>query len=240
METTVLNVYPHSCTTSFEYGSFKIDPAPEGKFSLLKITEYHHPQGWGYGAGFSKNPVPEWDEEKGQQKMFYRPITALEIAQNIMREHSKVGVTVLAGEQPTEEELTSARERMEQFYLALIDQADKEWIRLGNQPGVISPLAIEAGKYLKKKGHPALSVPRAWLERTGVTAPAGTQDCPVCGEEIKRGVLKCAKCGEFVDREKAIELGYLKPTTPRRGSMSPELVAAHQVEQKETEVKVSE
>ena len=47
--------------------------------------------------------------------------------------------------------------------------------------------------------------------------------------------LKCAKCGEFVDRERAIELGYLKPTTPRRGPMSPELVAAHQAEGKEAE-----
>ena len=233
MEITVLNVYPHPCTSAFEYGSFKVDAAPEGKFSLLKIAEYNHPQGWGYGAGFSKNPVPEWDNEKGQQKMFYRPISALEVAQNIMREHQKVGVTVLAGEQPTEEELTSARERMERFYLALIEVADREWIRLGNQPGVISPLAIEAGKYLKEKGHPALSVARAWLERTGVTAPAGTQDCPVCGKEIKRGVLKCAECGEWVDREEATKRGYLKPPTLRRGSMSPELVEAHQAEQKE-------
>ncbi|MCB7130360.1 MAG: hypothetical protein J3T61_12575 [Candidatus Brocadiales bacterium] len=234
MEITVMNVYPHPCTTSFEYGSFKIDAAPEDGFSLLKIVEYHHPQGWGYGAGFSKNPVPEWDEQKGQQKMFYRPITATEIAQNIVREHQKVGVTVLAGEQPTGEELTAARERMEKFYLALIEVADKEWVRLGQQPGVISPLAIEAGKYLKRKGHPVLTVRREWLERTGVTAPRGTQDCPVCGEEIKQGVLKCAKCGEFVDREKAIELGYLKPTTPRRGAMSSALVEGHQTEQKET------
>lgn len=239
MEITVMNVYPHACTSSFEYGSFKIAAAEEDKagelqFSLLKIAEYRHPGGWGYGAGFSKNPVPEWDEQKGQQKMFYRPIPATEIAQNIVREHQKVGVTVLAGEQPTEEELTAAREKMEKFYLALIEVADKEWVRLGQQPGAISPLAIEAGKYLKRKGHPVLTVRRAWLERTGVTAPRGTQDCPVCGEEIKQGVLKCAKCGEFVDREKAIELGYLKPPTQRRAPMSSALVEGHQAEQKET------
>jgi len=228
---TVINVFPHELVSQWDYGRFCIPPANGDGYSSVSFQDQAHPDGM--GVAFTR-VGSGWDDERGEPKFFPRAIPALEVVTNLVREHSRVGLTQIDGDKPTEEELKDARLRLVAFYSQQVRAADQAWIRYRGQPGIITDLYREAAKHLRKIGHPLMAESRKWLELTTDTGPA-LQDCPVCGEQIKQGVLKCSHCNEFVDREKAIELGYLKPPTTRRGSMSPALVEGHQAEQKEAE-----
>jgi hypothetical protein len=72
----------------------------------------------------------------GDKRTLPLAITAREIAEDICREinsdageHSFLGVFLCAGDAPTDGELRGARERLEEFYRALVASADREWER---------------------------------------------------------------------------------------------------------------
>ena len=72
----------------------------------------------------------------GDKRTLPLAITAREIADDLCREinsdageHSFLGVFVCAGDAPSEEELRAAREKLDEFYRALVAAADREWER---------------------------------------------------------------------------------------------------------------
>jgi hypothetical protein len=127
-------------------------------------------------------------------------ITAREIAEDLAREingdsgeGSFHGVFVAAGAEPTEEELTEARMKLDAFHRRLVEMADLEWERSHN-PMFITDLERRAARELK-------------LDKPWLCDPKPQADCPACGERIKPGVAVCRSCGAILDREKAAKFG---------------------------------
>jgi hypothetical protein len=136
----------------------------------------------------------------GDKRTLPLAISAREIADDLCREinsdageRSYLGVFVCAGEVPTEEELRVAREKLLDFYRALVASADREWERSH------SYLFIHD---LQRRAAAHLGMEKEWHYRARETA-----ECPGCGERLKPGVAVCKSCGAILDREKAAALG---------------------------------
>lgn len=208
-EITVISVYPHQCKSQFEYGRYVIPALEKGEeYASFTISERQTPEG--YGAAFSKLAAG-FDEDKGVPKFFMRPIPGREIAENMVRDNGHLGVLVIEGDTPTAEELSVSRGKLTDFYIAMVNEADRAWARHAGRPEFISPLMREAGLALYSAGHPMMTEKKAWLDRDTGTQ---MQDCRVCGSRIKAGVLKCPKCAEWIDREKAMAEGHIQVAPP--------------------------
>jgi len=127
-------------------------------------------------------------------------ISAREVAEDIAREinsdsgeGSFHGVFVAEGSEPTEEELDSARTKLDGFHRRLVEVADLEWERSHN-PMFITDLERRAARELK--------LDKPWLyDRKPV------EECPACGEKIRPGVAVCRSCRAILDAEKAAKYG---------------------------------
>ena len=101
------------------YGTFQIAGNGQGQeYALTRITP--------------RTAVMDY----GDKRTLPLAITAREIAEDICREinsdageHSFLGVFLCAGDAPTDAELRIAREKLEEFYRALVASADREWER---------------------------------------------------------------------------------------------------------------
>jgi hypothetical protein len=140
----------------------------------------------------------------GDKRTLPLQITAREIAEDICREinsdageRSFLGVFVCAGSEPTAEELRVARERLDEFYRALVAAADREWERSH------SFLFIHD---LQRRAAANLGLEKEWYYRSREMA-----ECPGCGDRVKPGVAVCKSCGAVLDREKALALGIVQP-----------------------------
>lgn len=138
----------------------------------------------------------------GDKRTLPLQITAREIAEDICREinsdageRSFLGVFVCAGSEPTAEELRVAREKLDEFYRALVAAADREWERSH------SFLFIHD---LQRRAAASLGLEKEWYYRSREMA-----ECPGCGERVKPGVAVCKSCGAVLDREKALALGIV-------------------------------
>jgi len=138
----------------------------------------------------------------GDKRIMEYRITAREIAEDIAREingdsgdGSFHGVFVAAGDLPTDDELSDARRRLEEFQRRLVAAADLEWERTKN-PMFITDLERRAARQL--------GLEKPWLYDAKPLA-----DCPVCAEKIKPGVAVCRSCGAILDREKAAQYGLV-------------------------------
>jgi hypothetical protein len=136
-------------------------------------------------------------------------ITAREVAEDIARElngdsgeGSFHGIFVAAGPTPTEEELSDARRRLEEFQRRLVAAADLEWERTKN-PMFITDLERRAARQLG-------------LEKPWLYDPKPLADCPVCAEKIKPGVAVCKSCGAILDPEKAAQYGLGRAARTRK------------------------
>ena len=139
----------------------------------------------------------------GDKRTLPLAITAREIAEDICREinsdageHSFLGVFLCAGDAPTDGELRGARERLEEFYRALVASADREWERSH------SFLFIHD---LQRRAAAALGLEKEWYYQARETA-----ECPGCGDRVKPGVAVCRSCGAILNREKALALGLVQ------------------------------
>ena len=128
------------------------------------------------------------------------PISAREVAEDIAREinndsgeGSFHGVFVAEGAEPTDEELSGARRKLEAFQRRLVDAADLEWERSHN-PMFITDLERRAARELK--------LDKPWLDD-----PKPMEECPACGETIRPGVAVCRSCRAILDAEKAAKFG---------------------------------
>jgi ribosomal protein L37AE/L43A len=138
----------------------------------------------------------------GDKRTLPLQISAREIAEDICREinsdageRSFLGVFVCAGLEPTAEELRAAREKLDNFYRALVAAADREWERSH------SYLFIHD---LQRRAAASLGLDKEWYYRSRETA-----ECPGCGERVKPDVAVCKSCGAVLDREKAVALGIV-------------------------------
>jgi len=148
----------------------------------------------------------------GDKRTLPLPITAREIAEDICREinsdageRSFLGVFVCAGAAPTEEELRSAQEKLDDFYRALVAAADREWERSH------SYLFIHD---LQRRAAASLGLEKEWHYQS-----RETEECPGCGDRVKPGVAVCKSCHAVLNREKALALGLIQPlpdTMPQR------------------------
>jgi hypothetical protein len=139
----------------------------------------------------------------GDKRTLPLPISAREIAEDLCREinsdageRSFLGVFVCAGNAPTEAELCGAREKLDEFYRALVAAADREWER-SHSFIFINDLQRRAAAHL--------GLDKEWYYQVRETA-----DCPGCGTRVKPGVAKCKACGAVLDREKALALGLVQ------------------------------
>ncbi len=131
-------------------------------------------------------------------------IPARETAEDICRifnndigEHSYSGFFVIEnGETPTEQEVESARGKLEEFYKRLVNVADQEWDR-GLKVN-ISDLHRSAGRYFKLN--------KPWLPDLRLK-----KECPVCAESIPASAASCKGCGAILDQELAAKYGLVKP-----------------------------
>jgi hypothetical protein len=186
-QAVIANITEQNHTAHRTYGTFQISGRAAGEeYALTRVTPRTAVMDYG-----DKRTVP-------------LPITAREIADDLCREvnsdageRSFLGVFVCAGDVPTEDELRSARSRLEEFYRALVAAADREWERSH------SFLFIHDVQR-RAAGH--LGLNKEWYYQARETA-----ECPGCGERVKPGVAKCKSCGAILDREKALALGLIQP-----------------------------
>jgi ribosomal protein L37AE/L43A len=139
----------------------------------------------------------------GDKRTMPLQITAREIAEDICREinsdageRSFLGVFVCADSEPTAEEMRGAREKLDEFYRALVAAAEREWERSH------SFLFIHD---LQRRAAASLGLEKEWYYRSREMA-----ECPGCGERVKPGVAVCKSCGAVLDREKALALGIVQ------------------------------
>jgi hypothetical protein len=140
----------------------------------------------------------------GDKRTLEFPISARDIAEDLAREinadggeSSYFGVFVCAGDEPDEDELAEARERLALFYASLVSSADKQWERTQNV-AFISDLERRAARELR-------------LEKDWSYEPAMRNECPACGERLKPNVAVCRVCGAVLNREKAAQWGLGAP-----------------------------
>jgi hypothetical protein len=139
----------------------------------------------------------------GDKRTMEIRMSAREIAEDLVREingdsgeRSFHGVFVAAGTEPTEAELTEARQKLEAFHMRLVETADLEWERSHNMMFITD---------LERRAARELGLEKPWLYD-----PRPMADCPACGEKIKPGVAVCRTCGAILDREKAVKFGLAK------------------------------
>src|ERR1700687_414215 len=183
----IANSAEQSSTAHRTYGTFQIAGRAAGEeYALTRVTP--------------RTAVMDY----GDKRTLPLAITAREIAEDLCREvnsdageKSFLGVFVCAGQIPTEDELQSARSRLEEFYRALVAAADREWERSH------SFLFIHDAQR-RAAGH--LGLNKEWYYQARETV-----ECPGCGDRVKSGVAVCKSCGGILDREKALALGLAQP-----------------------------
>ena len=136
------------------------------------------------------------------------PITAREIADDLLQDLHDHGVFVCTGARPTSEELAAATARRDAFYHRLIGEGDTLWAR-GHSFREISDMHRRAAL--------ALGVEREWAY-----VPMRMSECPACGEKVKSGVAVCKHCHAILDAEKAAQHGLTQsaPATATTPSAS--------------------
>jgi hypothetical protein len=213
-QTTLLSVWPEICARRFEYGSYKIPAGSDEKPATLVLQERETDNG--IGLAFTKIPAG-WDDETGMPKFFLRPISSEETARAISTEWGHVGVIVIAGDTPTQEEVKKSIEIKTIFYVRMVDEGDTFWTRF-RLHGMISDLHRKSAAYLRATGHPKMHQPREWMQSEGLQHKM--IDCPVCFEQIPALTVKCKHCGAILRREEAIKYGIFVP--PEQVAPQPE------------------
>ncbi len=136
-------------------------------------------------------------------------VSGADIAKEMERSFSHHGIVALEGPIPSDAELERARAARHAWYLTQFAEAQDNWTRY-RQYRNITDRQRDAARYLFAKG--MIAEAPAWLDVTGIQPTK--QECPACGETIKIGVAKCAKCGAILDVEKATRFGLIPPAMP--------------------------
>jgi hypothetical protein len=183
----IVNLTEQSWILQRSYGAFVVNACVSGDaYGLTRVT--------------SRTALMDL----GDKRTLDVHITAREVAQDLCREinsdggdDSFFGVVVVAGDAPTDEELSDARERLAAFYRRVVMAADREWER-SHSYLFINDVERRAARHL--------GVDKEWHYQ-----PRETVECPGCGEKIKPNVAVCKTCGAILDHAKAAKLGLAPP-----------------------------
>ena len=205
LQVVIANITEQNYTAHRTYGTFQIAGRAAGEeYALTHVTP--------------RTAVMDY----GDKRLVPLAITAREIAEDLCREvnsdageKSFLGVFVCAGTIPTEDELRSARSRLDEFYRALVAAADREWERSH------SFLFIHDAQR-RAAGH--LGLNKEWYYQARETV-----ECPGCGDRVKSGVAVCKSCGAILDREKALALGLAQPPAEPPCEKSPDIAQGRSV-----------
>lgn len=141
----------------------------------------------------------------GDNRRFPFTISAREIADDLLQDLHDHGVFVCEGPRPTAEELATAKTRRDTFYHRLVSEGDMMWAR-GHSFREISDMHRRAAL--------AMGAEREWAY-----VAVEMQDCPVCGEKIKRGVAVCKHCRAILDEEIAAKHGVHRDNPEYRNAI---------------------
>jgi hypothetical protein len=157
----------------------------------------------------------------GDKRTMEFAITAREIAEDLARElnndsgeGSFHGVFVSASAEPSEEELSEAKRRLDEFHRKLVAIADLEWERTHN-PMFVTDLDRRAAR--------ELNLDKPWLYD-----PKPQAECPACAEKIKPGVAVCRSCGAILDHAKAAQYGLVAQSPARASEIARERTPSEQ------------
>jgi hypothetical protein len=131
-------------------------------------------------------------------------VAAQRIADDLVGVHStenlmRYGVFIIPDgrSEPSIEELNAAHERLRATCSRLTQEGDLLWARKAGNPDITDAMR-RAAKWLG-------------LERPWAYTPREMLTCPGCGERVAPNVAVHTACGAVLNREKAIELGIIKP-----------------------------
>jgi hypothetical protein len=149
------------------------------------------------GAPYVAVPIKGGNSTKdfGEGQRMAIPVSAMEIAKDLVRGVEDHGVFIAAGEKPTKEELAAAAQRRAAFNRKQVDDADSVWARTGDK----KQLPFHASFAVKELG----------LRREWAFDVSAMQPCPACRELIHTDAYVCGKCQAVLDPQKAADFGML-------------------------------
>ena len=193
----IVNLTEQSWTLHRSYGTFMISGVVHGT-TPGQVAACAHNEAYSRTLVTGRTALMDL----GDKRTLEVPISAAEVARDLCHEinsdggeDSYFGVFVVAGDEPTDDELAAARARLETFYRRLVIAADREWER-SHSFLFINDVERRAAQYLG-------------LEKEWFYQARETMDCPACGEKLKPGVAVCKTCGAILDREKAAAHGLV-------------------------------
>lgn len=203
---TICSVYPAPLERQMLLGyrggmtTFKLPPVPAGKFAVLPVTSGYVLNTADMGPDLPPEEVP-------------RPLPALAIAEELIREWAgdqpanasggTIGVGIIAGNLPTEEELTQLRDGQVAHLKWIVSKAG-DLYREGKQTH-IKQRHRQALEWLV--GEPD-EHEYPWYLRYD---PAKMKDCPACFTKIPRQATVCRQCNVNLPKH-YLEIGENPPS----------------------------
>lgn len=182
---------------------FKIKPSTKGNYYVMPVYD---------GAALIRDPT---SYETGQSLLLERSQSANKIAKAILNDLTghdigspsgyNIGVDIIEGPEPTEEELNKLQEQRDGWCLYLVNQADRYYNRNETRWMITDThkAAAEALNIGNSPDHP-------WIRSI---KPGDNKQCIACQEYIPMRALVCPKCQtnlvKFVE-EAGLTLEYVE------------------------------
>ncbi len=168
---------------------YEIEAVPRGEYRTLKVHDAFQREYVG-GRVYIGVPVP------GGGKAIAHDVVREFADGTLLSAFGGPGVFVCAGDEPTAEELKTARTKQARWCRALINQAQGDWIRGKRDHIHEGSIFHRAAEFMGETYE--------WMKPPEQISPAS---CPYCGSQVPSGVPVCATCGRTIDpvREKEIQ-----------------------------------
>lgn len=200
---TIVSVYPREIIdykpTAFPQ-THRIEGATDNDFSITVVEQASWFKEMEEGQPFLEIPIPSTEVARAFIQDYvnglpeYVPDSAAPGLFFVLGAHDKTTILKTEG---FKEKLAAARERQKQWFLRIIQLADKDWARTNGNPRSISDIS------------------RLAAEKTGIKDKSWMQDfqaieksaCPACGNFINPVFPVCPNCKTVIDSEKFTKLG---------------------------------
>lgn len=183
--------------------TFLIKPCKKNEYNVIPVYD---------GAALIRDPT---SYETGQSKLLERPQSAIKIAKSIITDLTshdigspsgyQIGIDVIAGPEPTAEELARLQAQRDGWCLFLVRQADTYYNKPESRWMITDThkAAAEALDIGNSPDHP-------WIRSI---KPGDNKQCIACQEYIPSRALVCPKCQTNLMRfvtEAGLEMSYVK------------------------------
>jgi hypothetical protein len=178
----IVNVGDQMWSIMRTYGHYVIPPrVPPAPFNFLYV----------YGR---QTPL-----DIGDGQILLQPLSANDIAADIVQDLEQHGVFVAEGDKPTGQELEAAITRMTDYYRLLVSDGDAKYAANRDlRTNGITDVHRRAALWLKEE--------REWCFRVGERP-----DCPYCGAKVIPRAAVCVTCRAILDVDRAVEAGIIGP-----------------------------